>query len=217
MTQSYWQHQEKKSVPVKGETKTYRKNQFNTSEGGSYYGHSMANNAKMAVMLRRIFPSSFKRAQYVGLQQGGALDGSVIVSAPSTFQIACGEAPVNDVAGVWYAENGDINIHAPKGRVRISAMSIDLIATGDGSKTGYVSINANTKFDVEAGKITMASDDSVSVESETMDVNTTGKCEYNVGSWKVIEGGDFCTIPGTGNITLEQWIRTMKKVIGSFG
>ena len=45
MTQSYWKHQEKKTPPVKGEVKTYRKNQFNTSEGGSYYGHSMANNA----------------------------------------------------------------------------------------------------------------------------------------------------------------------------
>ncbi len=217
MTQSYWQHQEKKTPPVKGEVKTYRKNQFNTSEGGSYYGHSMANNAKMAVMLRRIFPSPFKRAQYIGLQQGGALDGSVIVSAPSTFQIACGEAPVQDVAGVWYAENGDINIHAPRGRVRISAMSIDLVATGDGDKTGYVSINANTKFGVEAGKIAMASDDSFSIESETMDVNVTGKCEYNVGSWKVIEGGDFCTVPGQGNITFDQWVKAMKKVIGSFG
>ena len=217
MTQSYWKHQEKKTPPVKGEVKTYRKNQFNTSEGGSYYGHSMENNAKMAVMLRRIFPSPFKRSQYIGLQQGGEKDGSILVSAPATFEISCGEAPVQDVAGVWYAENGDINIHAPRGRIRLSAMSIDLIATGDGSKTGYVSINANTKFDVEAGKITMASDDSVSVESETMDVNTTGKCEYNVGSWKVIEGGDFFTLPGQGNITWEQWVKTMAKVIGSFG
>ena len=215
MTQSYWKHQEKKSVPVKGETKTYRKNQFNTTEGGSFYGHSMANNAKMAVMLRRIFPSPFKRAQYVGLQQGGELDGSVIISAPSTFQIACGEAPVQDVAGVWYAENGDINIHAPKGRIRLSAMSIDLIATG-AEGTGYVSVNANTEFNVEAGNVVVNSDDNISLNSEVMDVNVTGKCEYNVGSWKVIEGGDFCTIPGTGNITLEQWIRTMKKVIGSF-
>ena len=214
MTQSYWKHEEKKTPPVKGEVTTYRKNQFNTSEGGSYYGHSMANNAKMAVMLRRIFPSPFKRAQYIGLQQNGELNGSIIVSAPSTFQIACGEAPVNDVAGVWYAENGDINIHAPKGRIRLSAMSIDLIATGDGSKTGYVSINANTKFDVEAGTIAMESDEAVSVSSNTMDVNTTGRCEFNVGSFKLIEGGDAFTIPGLGNITFEQWIKTMKKVIG---
>ena len=205
------------SVPVKGEVKTYRKNQFNTSEGGTFYGHSNANNAKMAVMLRRIFPSPFKRSQYIGLQQGGEKDGSVLVSAPATFEISCGEAPVQDVAGVWYAENGDINIHAPKGRIRISAQSIDLIATGDGKETGWVSINANTEFNVESGNIKMESGDAFSVESETMDVNTTGKCEYNVGSWKVIEGGDFFTFPGQGNITFDQWAKTMAKVIGSFG
>jgi len=213
MTQSYWKHQEKKSVPVKGETKTYRKNQFNTTEGGSFYGHSMANNAKMAVMLRRIFPSPFKRAQYVGLQQGGELDGSVIISAPSTFQIACGEAPVQDVAGVWYAENGDINIHAPKGRIRLSAMSIDLIATG-AEGTGYVSVNANTEFNVEAGNVVVNSDDNISLNAEVMDTNVTGKCEFNVGSYKVIEGGDFFTLPGQGNITFDQWAKTMAKVIG---
>ena len=214
MTQSYWKHQEKKTPQNKGETNTYRKNQFNTTEGGTFYGHTNANNAKMAVQLRRIFPSPFKRAQYIALQQNGTLDGSVIISAPSTFQIACGEAPVQDVAGVWYAENGDINIHAPKGRIRLSAMSIDLIATGDGKETGYVSVNANTKFDVEAGTIAMASDDAFSVETETMNVNSTGRCEFNVGSYKLIEGGDFFTTPGAGNITFEQWIKSMAKVIG---
>ena len=215
MTQSYWKHQEKQSPQNKGETKTYKKNQFNTTEGGTYYGHTNANNAKMAVQLRRIFPSPFKRAQYIGLQQGGELNGSIIVSAPSTFQIACGEAPVQDVAGVWYAENGDINIHAPKGRVRISAMSIDLIATGDGKKTGYVSVNANTEFNVEAGNVVVNSDDNISLNAEVMDTNVTGKCEYNVGSFKVIEGGDFFTKPGQGNITVEQFNKAMKKVIGS--
>ena len=205
------------SAPVKGEAKTYKKNQFNTSEGGSFYGHSNANNAKMAVMLRRIFPSPFKRAQYIGLQQGGALDGAILCSAPSVFEINCGEAPVNDVAGVWYAENGDINIHAPRGRVRISAMSIDLIATGVGNPpdgTGYVSVNANTEFNVEAGNVTFDSDNDFAVQSEKMNFNTPGKCEFNVGSYKLIEGGDFFTIPGQGNITLEQWVKTMAKVIG---
>tara|TARA_B100000287_G_scaffold156513_1_gene147646 strand:+ start:8162 stop:8815 length:654 start_codon:yes stop_codon:yes gene_type:complete len=215
MTQSYWKHQEKKSPQNKGETKFYKKNQFNTTEGGTYYGHTNANNAKMAVQLRRIFPSPFKRAQYIGLQQNGELNGSIIVSAPSTFQIACGEAPVQDVAGVWYAENGDINIHAPKGRVRISAMSIDLIATGDGKETGYVGINANEKFNVEAGTIAFQSDNNFEVETEKMEVNTPGKCEFNVGSYKLIEGGDFFTLPGLGNITFDQWAKTMAKVIGA--
>ena len=135
----------------------------------------MENNAKMAVMLRRIFPSPFKRAQYIGLQQGGELNGAILCSTPSVFEIVCGEAPVQEVAGVWYAENGDINIHAPKGRIRLSAESIDLISTGDGDKTGYVNIRANAYLDVGASKIKMEADQSFSTDSETMDINTSGK------------------------------------------
>ena len=47
-----------------------------------------------------------------------------------------------------------------------------------------------------------------------MEVNTPGKCEFNVGSYKLIEGGDFFTLPGLGNITWEQWVRAMAKLIG---
>ena len=209
----YWQHQEKKAPQNKGETKTYKKNQFNTTEGGTYYGHTNANNAKMAVQLRRIFPSPFKRAQYIGLQQGGEKNGSILVSAPATFEISCGEAPVQDVAGVWYAENGDINIHAPRGRIRLSAMSIDLIAQG-AEGTGYVSVNANTEFNVEAGNVKFTSDDNFEVGTEKMEFNTPGKCEFNTGSYKLIEGGDFFTLPGLGNITKDQWVKIFKKLIG---
>ena len=209
--------QQKLSAPVKAEAKTYKKNQFNTTEGGSFYGHTAENNAKMAVMLRRIFPSPFKRAQWLGLQQGGELDGSILCSAPSTFQIRCGEAPINnEVAGVWYAENGDIVIGAPKGRIRIFAQSIDLISTGDGKETGWVNILANTEFNASAGDIKMEAGGAFSVEADTMDVNTSGKNEYNVGSFKVIEGGDFLTVPGTGNITIEQHLTSLQKLVGVF-
>ncbi len=200
---------------IKGEQETYKKNQFNTTEGGLFFGHVMENNAKMAVAIRRIFPSPFKRAQYIGLQQGGELDGGILCSTPSTFQIVCGESPVQDVAGVWYAENGDINIHAPKGRIRMSAESIDLISMGDGNETGFVNVRANANFDVEAGRIRMKSDSSFSTEAETVDINTTGKTEVNCKSWKVVEGSDFFQVPGTGNLTTMQYTKTVIKLVKS--
>ena len=201
---------------IKGEAPTYKKNQFNTTEGGTYYGHVMENNAKMAVALRRIFPSPYKRAQYVALQQGGALDGAILCSTPSVFEISCGEAPVNDVAGVWYAENGDINIHAPKGRIRITAQSIDLISTGDGDGTGYVNVRANANFDVEATNCKMTADGKMSMSADAdIDISTPGKMEENVGSYKVIEGGDVLQLPGTGNMTVEQWGKAMAKLAES--
>ena len=201
---------------IKGEAPTYKKNQFNTTEGGSYYGHVMENNAKMAVAIRRIFPSPFKRAQYIGLQQGGALNGGILCSAPSTFQINCGEAPVNDVAGVWYAENGDIVFGAPKGRIRIFAQSIDLISTGDGDKTGYVNIFANANFEVQSKDMVVTADSKISISADSdININTPGKTQVDTGSWKVIEGGDFFQLPGTGNITVEQHINAFAKLIGS--
>ena len=202
---------------IKGEAKTYKKNQFNTTEGGLYIGHVMENNAKMAVALRRIFPSPFKRAQYIGLQQGGQLDGGILCSTPSTFQIVCGEAPVQDVAGVWYAENGDINIHAPKGRIRLTAQSIDLISTGTGDETGYVNVRANANFEVEATDVKMTADAKMSFAADSdIDINSTGKTQVDCGSWKVIEGSDLVPqIPGTGNLTANQFTKAMAKLINS--
>ena len=126
-----------------------------TVEGEVRMGDVMPNNSKMAVMIRRIFPTQFKNSQYIGLQMGGELDGSVIVSAPRTFSVKCGESPVgqtgakggkdatNGVASIISAENGDIVLHAPHGRIRIVAKDIDLVSTGDGTKTGYVNVSAN--------------------------------------------------------------------------
>ena len=44
---------------------------------------------------------------------------------------------------------------------------------GDG--TGYVSVNANTEFNVEAGNVVFNSDDNFAVQSEKMNTNTNWK------------------------------------------
>ena len=201
---------------IKGEAKTYKKNQFTTTEGGLYIGHVMENNAKMAVAIRRIFPSPFKRAQYIGLQQGGQLDGGILCSTPSTFQIVCGEAPVQDVAGMWYAENGDIVIGAPKGNIRIFAQNIDLISQGDGKDSGFVQIRANANFEAEATDVKFTADSTLSIAADKdIDINSTGKTQVDCGSFKVIEGGDFFQIPGTGNLTTRQHYLAMIKLVKS--
>ena len=201
---------------IKGEAKTYKKNQFTTTEGGLYIGHVMENNAKMAVAIRRIFPSPFKRAQYIGLQQGGQLDGGILCSTPSTFQIVCGEAPVQEVAGMWYAENGDIVIGAPKGNIRIFAQNIDLISQGDGKESGFVQIRANANFEAEATDVKLTADSTLSIAADKdIDINSTGKTQVDCGSFKVIEGGDFFQIPGTGNLTTRQHYLAMLKLVKS--
>ena len=95
----------------------------------------------------------------------GALDGAIICSAPSLFTVLCGEKPIKVDSGVGFglntadkseavaayirAENGDIILSAPNGRVRMQARDIDIISSGNGDTTGFVNVRANAAVDVK--------------------------------------------------------------------
>ena len=40
------------------------------------------------------------------------INGSINVSAPACYNVRCGEKPVDGVAGITYAENGDLILFA---------------------------------------------------------------------------------------------------------
>jgi len=177
--------------------------EWTTVEGEIRFGDVMPNNSKMAVMIRRIFPTQFKNSQYIGLQMGGELDGSVIISAPRTFSVKCGESPVgatgakgtkegtNGVASIITAENGDIILHAPNGRVRIVAQDIDLVAQGDGTKTGYINESANGGVNGNVNNFKMECKGSASVSGEKgIDLNTPGRLLQECGNYKLNETPD---------------------------
>ena len=170
---------------------------WETVEGEIRFGDVMKNNSKMAVMVRRIFPTQFKNSQYIGLQMGGELDGSVIVSAPRTFSVKCGESPAgqnkdqNGVASIITAENGDIILHAPKGRVRIVAKDIDLVAEGDGSETGYITKRANGGVVGYVNNYKMECSGPASISSEKgVDINSPGRILNECGNYKLTETPD---------------------------
>ena len=202
-------------------------NKLSTPEGEIAFGDVMKNNAKMAVMIRRIFPSSkkFAMSHSIGLQMTGALDGAIINNAPSVYSILCGEKPVGPdngaVAGIWHAKNGDIIISAPSGRLRFLANDIDLIAKGDGTESGWVNIRYNATFSAKATNIEMTGDDGVGIESDKdIEFSNTGKIEVDTRSFKVIEGPDVSPITtppgkGLGSMTITQQLKGFQKLIGS--
>ena len=172
--------------------------QWSTVEGEIRMGDVMPNNSKMAVMIRRIFPTQFKNSQYIGLQMGGELDGSVIVSAPKTFSVKCGESPVgqtekaNGVASIIAAENGDIILHAPRGRIRIVASDIDLVAQGDGSETGYVNVSANGGMVGDVNEFKMEAKGAASISGERgCDINSSGRLKLDCGTFRLQETPDI--------------------------
>ena len=174
-------------------------------------------NNKQAVMIRRIFPNpGFRRSQYIGLQMSGTLNGSINVSAPACFNVRCGEKPVNGFAGVTYAENGDLVLFAPRGRVRIVAQDIDLIAEGNGDTTGFVNIHSNAVIDMDAAEVRMQADDSVGIAAErSVNINSVQKVKVSAANFKVVETADVASLFGSGSNTVFQTIEGIGKLIKS--
>ena len=194
-------------------------NRFGNTTGEVVLDTVDKRNNKMAVMIRRIFPSTFKRAQYIGLQMSGELDGAINVSAPSVYNVRCGEKPVDGVSAITYAENGDIILFAPRGRIRIMARDIDLISTGNGADTGFVNIHSNSAIDMRTGEVKMNASDRIGMASETkINLNTTGEVKVSSGGFKVVEAPDVSPIAsllGSGSNTPIQFAQGLAKLIQS--
>ena len=179
--------------------------------------HADSQNNKSAVMIRRIFPNpGFRRSQYIGLQMSGALNGSINVSAPACYNVRCGEKPVDGIAGVTYAENGDLILFAPRGRIRIVAQDIDLIAEGNGDTTGFINIHSNAAIDMDTAEMSVQADDSVGIAAErSVNINCMQKVGVNAANFKVVEAADVTALFGSGSNTVFQTIEGVKKLINS--
>lgn len=192
-------------------------NRFGNTTGEVVLDTIDKRNNKMAIMIRRIFPSKFKRAQYIGLQMSGTLDGAINVSAPSVYNVRCGEKPVDGVSAITYAENGDIILFAPRGRVRIMARDIDLISEGNGATTGFVNIQSNSAIDMRTGEIKMNANDRIGMAAETkINLNSTGEVKISSGDFKIVEAPDVgFNLLGSGSMTIVQFGEGLTKLINS--
>ena len=191
--------------------------QKGTNEGKVQYGTVLPNGSKMAIMVRNMFNDpEFKKDHYIGLQMEGKLKGSTIQRSPAVHQIICGEKPAGDLAGFWYAENGNIVIGAPEGKVIIFAEDIEILASGDGATTGNVVIESNASTAIKSPDITLEAADTLSLEGEKrIKIDSTGRI-FLEGMIKVIEGVDAAPLAAsTGNLTVPQRVIAVKKFIES--
>jgi len=180
-------------------------NRINNTTGEVVFDTTDERGNRIAVLINRIFPApKFRRGHYIGLQMSGKLDGSINVSAPACYNVRCGEQPVNGVSAITYAENGDIILFAPRGRVRIMAKDIDLIAEGNGADTGLVRMVASDAIGIAAER--------------NVNINSGQRVKVEAGSFKVSESPDVSPITsfaGSGSLSPIQYAETLKKLLQS--
>ena len=195
-------------------------NRFGNTTGEVVFDTVDKRKNKMAVVIKRIFPApQFRRSQYIGLHMDKELDGSISVSAPACYNVRCGEQPVNGVSAITYAENGDIILFAPRGRVRIMAKDIDLIAEGNGADTGFVNIHSNSTVDIDTGEVKMTANDAIGIAAErNVNINSGQRVKISAGSLKVVESPDVSPVTsllGSGANSPLQTLDGLKKLLQS--
>ena len=203
---------------------TWNHLEFNNNEAGLFCSYANKNGAKVAVALRRIFPShGIRYCQSIELIEAGPNEGSIICQTPKVFSINCGELPSGatsdqaGVAGVWYAANGDLVLHAPHGTVRILANNIELISEGNPAKgKGNISLSASGSFRSDSDRVEIEAGDACSINGENeLSLSSTNRCVVT-GELKTDEGHDPGTVLsslGSGSKTPTQWKRTIEKLV----
>ena len=161
-----------------------------TEHGRLSFGHLRDSNEIAACMLQS-GPDGGRH--YIVMEETGSAEegtkGSTKSYCPGTFTVKSGKDIVNypegkdeprNIPAIWYeAENGDIIIKAPRGRIKLEAESIELTAKGFDGRTGNILMDADDKIALNAQIVDVKSRVSTKIFSEST-VDMIGKGIMNV-------------------------------------
>jgi hypothetical protein len=162
---------------------------------------------------------------YLTLDNTGKRKGWTNSVTPGAHNIVCGlnvpegMDPNNFSAFFCVAENGDIVIKSEKGRIRLMAQNIDIIADGPaGEGGGYINLNSNQAVNIDTGfydvkakqgikimtprNMQLIADTSMNVMSSFIQGLTAASSSTTAAHYKMIPQG--AQIEG-GNITANSW------------
>ena len=161
-----------------------------TEHGRLSFGTIRKNNEISACMLQS-GPDGGRH--YIVMEETGSAEegtkGSTKSFCPGTFTVKSGKDIVNypegkdeprNIPAIWYeAENGDIIIKAPRGRIKLEAESIELTAKGFDGRTGNILMDADDKIALNAQIVDVKSRVSTKIFSEST-VNMIGNGIMNI-------------------------------------
>ena len=139
-------------------SKNYETKRTGTKDGQLSFGHIHGDQVKSSAMLQ-----GQESLEYIVIDQTEPRRRWITSRCRGRYQVKCGDDIAKDQIGMWFnADRSDILIQT-KGRLRLEAENIDLIARGpDGSK-GVINIISNESVNIETKKFTANANESISI------------------------------------------------------
>jgi hypothetical protein len=137
-------------------SKNYETKRTGTKDGQISYGHIHGDQVKSSVMLQ-----GQESGEYITIDQTEPRKRWITSRCRGRYQVKCGDDIAKDQVGMWFnADKSDILIQT-KGRLRLEAENIDIIARGTDSQTGAVNIISNETVKIETKKFVANANESM--------------------------------------------------------
>lgn len=142
-------------------SKNYEAKRTGTKDGMTSFGHIHPDQVKSSVMIQ-----GQEALEYIAIDQTEPRKRWMTHRCRGRYQVGCGDDIPKDQVGFWVnAESSDILIQT-KGRIRMEAENIDLIARGPNPTKGVINIISNESVNVDTKKFTANANESLSLYTD---------------------------------------------------
>ena len=142
-------------------SKNYETKRTGTKDGQLSFGHIHGDEVKSSVMIQ-----GQEALEYISIDQTAPRKRWITSRCRGRYQVRCGDDIQKDQIGFWLnADASDILIQT-KGRIRMEAENIDLIARGPDASKGVINIISNESVNVETKKFTANTSESISLYTD---------------------------------------------------
>ena len=157
--------------------KTAKKNYTGTRQGNDHGSISFGHISSDAAVTSDVQLQAFDGRHGILLDKNGIRKGCTEITAPGRISIQSGEDKQEAEDTLFInAINGNIDIIATNGKIRLQGTDIELIAVGEGGSKGNIRMKANENIELDA-------DNKVLINAKAMyKLATAGKAEIVANS-----------------------------------
>jgi hypothetical protein len=142
-------------------SKNYESKTIQTKDGAIRYGHIHRDDVKSSLLLQ-----GQESLEYISFDQTEPRKRWLSSRCRGRYQVVAGDDIEKGQPAMYFdAKSGDIVIKT-KGRIRMEAENIDIIARGSDNKNGNVTIDANESVNLIGRRIDVTGDELVNIVTD---------------------------------------------------